>query len=665
MYSYESLLTFCLSEEDRQRRLRSNDRIEAVLNIVSIFPNTCTRVTLSLVCLSMAVVIRLQGLRITAGSQDIRKFFTGLKIPDGGVHIIGGEKEEAFIIFASDEDARRAMTRSGGQIRGGSVTLLLSSKAEMQTVFEKSAINAELEKKRNLEDNARHARRSTESDSNKRPASKVDMSPPLRQKRPNSNEDAPNVVSPCVFLKGLPFNVSQREIVDFFKGLHIVDVVLLKNATGRNNGMGLVKFSCTAEVSEALKRDRDYIGSRYVEICPTTEEDWRRSTGRTPVWGNPGGDRFERRRSPLRGPMRSQSPIGQRGSSPNDEFCIMVENLSFAVETEDIKRLFHHARLDDDQILFMNFDDRKSRSAFVLFKTMREFREATEEETKPFFNRLIHIRPISREKMVAIMESQKMDISPCGNSRRSRSNERTSSNPRDHSDTEKCLLVQNLPFDVRKMEVMDLFVGMNLSDDDVHLLRDDTGSGTGKALVLFHSDSAAMKALSLDGQRFLGAKLALKYVSRAHMRELIAGPQQRFNEFQGADEECSDFRGSRGANMPMNAGPQNYGGYNSAGHPFDRGNGARSSGGPPRHNFSEPTCVKLVNLPFQIKIEEIYDFCHGYRILPGSISLQYDRGGAFKGSATVVFETREEAAIAVEELNGRPIGSRKIQLLFV
>ncbi|XP_019729190.1 RNA binding motif protein 12Bb [Hippocampus comes] len=607
----------------------------------------------------MAVVIRLQGLRITAGSQDIRKFFTGLKIPDGGVHIIGGEQEEAFIIFASDEDARRAMTRSGGQIRGGAVTLLLSSKAEMQSVFEQSAINAEMEQKRNVEDDTRHARRSVEADTNKRSASRADISPPPRQKRSsNSNED-----SPCVFLKGLPFSVSEREISEFFSGLRIVDLVLLKNATGKNNGMGLVRFSNAAEVSEALKRDRGYIGSRYVEICPTSEYDWHRSTARQSMRANPGGAQFERRGSPSHGQknfqyhMRSQSPVGHRGSSSSEEYCVMVENLSFAVETEDMKRLFHHARLDDDQILFINFDDRKSRSAFVLFKTLREYREASEQETKPFFNRLIHIRPISREKMIAIFESQKMEVGPSGNSRRN--NERLPFNTMDHSDPEKCLLVQNLPSDVRKAEVLDIF-GMNLSEDDVHLLRDNTGAGTGRALVLFHSESTAMRALSLDGQRFLGAKISLKYITRAQMRELIAGPPRRFTEYQGSgDGEYSDFRSPHPGNMPMNTG------YKSYGDSFDRGNGARSGGGPPRQDFTEPTCVKLINLPFQIKVEEIYDFCHGYRIIPGSISLQYDRGGAFKGTATVVFETRQEAVIAVEELSGRPIGARKIQLLLL
>jgi len=43
----------------------------------------------------MAVVIHLQGLPIVVGTMD----FSGLAIPDGGVHIVGGELGEAFIIL--------------------------------------------------------------------------------------------------------------------------------------------------------------------------------------------------------------------------------------------------------------------------------------------------------------------------------------------------------------------------------------------------------------------------------------------------------------------------------------------------------------------------------------------------------------------------------------
>ncbi|XP_061543057.1 RNA-binding protein 12-like isoform X1 [Phycodurus eques] len=86
----------------------------------------------------MAVVIRLQGLPIVAGTMDIRHFFSGLTIPDGGVHIVGGEHGEAFIVFATDEDARLGMMRTGGSIKGSKVSLLLSSKTEMQNMIELS-----------------------------------------------------------------------------------------------------------------------------------------------------------------------------------------------------------------------------------------------------------------------------------------------------------------------------------------------------------------------------------------------------------------------------------------------------------------------------------------------------------------------------------------------
>ncbi|KAK9529562.1 hypothetical protein VZT92_013645 [Zoarces viviparus] len=86
----------------------------------------------------MAVVIRLQGLPIVAGTMDIRHFFSGLTIPDGGVHIVGGEHGEAFIVFATDEDARLGMMRTGGSIKTSKVSLLLSSKTEMQNMIELS-----------------------------------------------------------------------------------------------------------------------------------------------------------------------------------------------------------------------------------------------------------------------------------------------------------------------------------------------------------------------------------------------------------------------------------------------------------------------------------------------------------------------------------------------
>jgi RNA-binding protein 12 len=47
----------------------------------------------------MNVIIRLQNLSWSACATDIRNFFKNLMIPEGGVHIIGGENGDAFIAF--------------------------------------------------------------------------------------------------------------------------------------------------------------------------------------------------------------------------------------------------------------------------------------------------------------------------------------------------------------------------------------------------------------------------------------------------------------------------------------------------------------------------------------------------------------------------------------
>lgn len=85
----------------------------------------------------MSIIIRLQNLPLSAKSGDIRHFFGGLRIPNGGVHIVGGEKGDAFIAFNSDEDARLAMRKDRGKLMGTRVKLFLSSHMEMQHEIER------------------------------------------------------------------------------------------------------------------------------------------------------------------------------------------------------------------------------------------------------------------------------------------------------------------------------------------------------------------------------------------------------------------------------------------------------------------------------------------------------------------------------------------------
>ncbi|PAA53880.1 hypothetical protein BOX15_Mlig026280g2 [Macrostomum lignano] len=88
------------------------------------------------------VLIRLQNLAWSANASDIRRFFNGLAIPEGGVHIVGGDRGDAFVTFTSDETARLALLLDGQELCGQTLKLFVSSNAEMQHVVQQVRLAA-------------------------------------------------------------------------------------------------------------------------------------------------------------------------------------------------------------------------------------------------------------------------------------------------------------------------------------------------------------------------------------------------------------------------------------------------------------------------------------------------------------------------------------------
>lgn len=638
-------------------------------------------------CSIMAVVIRLQGLRITAGSEDIRTFFTGLRIPDGGVHIVGGELEEAFMIFASDEDARRAMTRSGGCIKGSPVNLLLSSKSEMQSVLEESTRRSESKSRGgykevvkspsaergplpfNKDPRADIRRPDHQEMRNRASLSSVSETRHQRERSASERDE--------VYLKltGMPFSATNDNVYSFFGGLQIVDIMLLRNPRGMSNGQSIVRFATKQDAVEGLKRDREYMGPRYIQVTRCSEEQWLAEGGLVKP--------ESRKRASLER-ARSRSPISykSRSRSPShEEYCVMFENLPYVVEKRDLRVLLDPVSLKDDQIIiFAQKKDDGTRSAVVVFRSLTDYCAGLAHNKEMLMNKVVYVSPISKEKMVTLLESS---VGLRDEGKGSKHSEEAPQSQQYNPDTQlRCLYVRNLPFDVRKVEIMDFFHGFLLSEDRVVLLRDERGAGLGEALVIFQSEKEAMMAQSLNGQGFLGSEVMLKCISMSQMQkfgvndQLIDSPQERnfqrvevfnngpgFSNTQMPRDDCEMLPNLRQGYGNHDRFEPNFG-RNDAFGPGPDGNG-RQCYGSPDQRLNGPTCLKLVNLPSQIRIDEIYDFFYGYRVIPGSASLLYDRNGASKRSATVAFETHREALTALQELHGRPIGTRKIQILIL
>uniref|UniRef100_A0A3Q2CQ50 RNA binding motif protein 12Ba n=1 Tax=Cyprinodon variegatus TaxID=28743 RepID=A0A3Q2CQ50_CYPVA len=183
----------------------------------------------------MSTILRLEGLDVKAGTQDIREFFKSLHIPDGGVYIMGGSLGEAFIAFANENDAQIALLHNGNFLKGSMVFLHASSIKEMEQKLESFG--------------------------------KKTVSPERKTQYPAADKISPKHTSDLkpgyVRLFGLPSSTTKEEICTFFKGLHVKEVIV-NVELGKGHGC-LVKFANMQDASDALSFNLKLLGSFCVE----------------------------------------------------------------------------------------------------------------------------------------------------------------------------------------------------------------------------------------------------------------------------------------------------------------------------------------------------------------------------------------------------------------
>lgn len=69
-----------------------------------------------------------------------------------------------------------------------------------------------------------------------------------------------------IHLRGLPFRVNASQIMDFFSPLQCVEIKLGYLPDGRASGDGIIEFGSPEDTQEAMRRDRQMIGNRWVSI---------------------------------------------------------------------------------------------------------------------------------------------------------------------------------------------------------------------------------------------------------------------------------------------------------------------------------------------------------------------------------------------------------------
>ena len=99
-------------------------------------------------------------------------------------------------------------------------------------------------------------------------------------------------------MRGLPFKVKEKHIKDFFAPLRLLDIRMIENKEGKPTGCAFVDFGSENDIKEALKRDRDCIQGRYIELFKDKEKHSSQVVVKEKPWmkklaGKEGEEEFE------------------------------------------------------------------------------------------------------------------------------------------------------------------------------------------------------------------------------------------------------------------------------------------------------------------------------------------------------------------------------------
>ncbi|XP_052010868.1 heterogeneous nuclear ribonucleoprotein H isoform X2 [Xyrauchen texanus] len=264
-------------------------------------------------------VVRVRGLPWSCSVDEVQRFFSECKIANNGTSIHftytkeGRPSGEAFVEFESEEDLKIAVKKDRETMGHRYVEVFKSNNVEMDWVLKHTGPNC-----------------------------------------PDTGGDG------LVRLRGLPFGCSKEEIVQFFAGLEIVPngITLPVDFQGRSTGEAFVQFASQDIAEKALKKHKERIGHRYIEIFKSSRaevrthyEPQRKVMGmqRPGPYDRPGGGRgynsmgrgasFERVR---RGGYGGDGRYADGGSSfqSTTGHCVHMRGLPYRATETDIYNFF-------------------------------------------------------------------------------------------------------------------------------------------------------------------------------------------------------------------------------------------------------------------------------------------------------------------------------------
>ena len=296
-------------------------------------------------------IIRLRGLPWTVAAEDVIDFLDDCCIDD--LHMMfnsdGRPKGEAYVELNSREDFNTAISKHRAYLGNRYIDITQVTRSEMDFNIKKNNAPREV-----------------------------------------SSEDA------VVKLRGLPYSCDKDTLIEFFDNLPVTSngVFVTTDSLGRATGDAYVQFSSQAYADIALKKHKERIGHRYIEIYKSTLAEARAALSAAAKAGRAGTFKSDDRKgtkrshddyeSDRRSKMRSSNFISQTG------YSVHMRGLPYSTSEADIAEFFYPLTVNR-VVIEMNYDGRPSGNANVDFNTREDAAMAMKKDRESVKHRYVEL----------------------------------------------------------------------------------------------------------------------------------------------------------------------------------------------------------------------------------------------------------------------------------
>ncbi|KAL1517299.1 hypothetical protein ABEB36_001081 [Hypothenemus hampei] len=513
-----------------------------------------------------------------------------------------------------------------------------------------------------------------------------EFNPQGKRIRDDTNGGTPS--NACVSLE--PFYGSYGDLRRFFTGLSInyKGIKIINDEFGHKTGVCFVQFRDSSIKREALNMNGYNLNGTEVKIVHISDKMFHEAI-----------DRFDPRKKDSQEEQFGNGAAASgysRGTKKIEsilqEFiCLKLEDLPSFVMEQDILHIFSQHSIVS---MHLNVKPKGGTVGYVQFSNTEEAKLALEE------------------KSLHVVRGKPVTVKPCTLDEFNRTNEQ------DHAPLDgikvpelvtDCLSVSHLPAKTSDRDISDFFSDIGVIPAKIHLFSSVNGF-TGQAYCEFQSEEDAMKGISKNNTILGQNTILVQPIPRTEVENILgtslphpgltpgetltpgtplppikkplldnpSSPKKEEEQFEEQNEDEDDMSDNRQLNFEAPsgarfAGPPRGGGFFRGGprggfrggaSRFGSRGGARFGMRRPNspENDSRPGCtIFMDNVPYKAGTDEILEFFDGFNCT-NNVSRRYNPNNTPSAEAKVTFYSPDDAFRAVNELNGKKIWGRTIQL---